>query len=597
MKKYTLQEKMKKTYIGVFSFMLIITVIIMYLIASRIYWNKSRQLCEQLVSLNLDLLNNQVMEVQNWQEMIAKNETVREAVHYYSSKSSRDYSRELYFQRELDDIFYLFSQNRKISNAYIVDQDGRYIYFYKESPQVDYNMLEQAWYSGLVSEINMDTCYVSEFHGKDYLINNTDGLCVSIIRPVQYEKHYTFSADAYLVCDIALDSIFDSSPEDDSMRFAIVDKNNEIYAGNFAGPVTAALEDIAEEAMGQDLYTKNLREDFFTSSIVLSMKSRMFGWKVIGVKRLNEMKDMAVTLLGVFAAIFTATIIVTAFLSRQVAKSVLQPMELLVEECNRVADGDYEVEFREKRSEEISFLSDTIQKMVNNVVELSGQIIEEERKLSDEKLRVLQHQINPHFLNNVLQTIKALAVTGENDKVSRMTTLLGHILTYSVYQPYESVELGTELKYVKYYIELQNIRYDNRIIFSVDCERTAECVQIPKLTLQPLVENSVNHGLKDNNMLTLNISTDIEKDMICVLISDNGAGIREEELEELKRRLENNQVYDRKSSIGIVNVNERLKRMFGEKSGVGIHSKYPGGTTVVIYIPRGDIRNEGIAGR
>ena len=102
-------------------------------------------------------------------------------------------------------------------------------------------------------------------------------------------------------------------------------------------------------------------------------------------------------------------------------------MNRLISRCNRVAEGDYQVTFEEDESEEVSFLSHTIEAMVKNIVHLSGQVVEEEKKLSEEKLRVLQHQINPHFLNNVLQTIKALSVANETDKVSRMSTLLGRI--------------------------------------------------------------------------------------------------------------------------------------------------------------------------
>lgn len=85
--------------------------------------------------------------------------------------------------------------------------------------------------------------------------------------------------------------------------------------------------------------------------------------------------------------------------------------------------------------------------------------MEEEKKLSEEQLRALQHQINPHFLNNVLQLIKGMAVEGKTEEISRLSTLLGKILAYSVYQPYEDVELKEELEYVKNYMEIQNLRY------------------------------------------------------------------------------------------------------------------------------------------
>lgn len=167
-----------------------------------------------------------------------------------------------------------------------------------------------------------------------------------------------------------------------------------------------------------------------------------------------------------------------------------------------------------------------------------------------------------------------------------MSTLLGHILAYSVYEPYQNVELGIELKYVENYIELQNIRYENHIFYSVDCEKEVEAVQIPKLTLQPLIENAIEHGYKGKNKIIINVSAEADLDMACILINDNGKGIPDDELRELERRLKAGEVYQQADSVGIVNVNERLKKIYGEEYGVQILSKNGNGTTVIIRIPK-----------
>lgn len=584
MKKYTLQERIRKTYIGVFTVVLLITAITMYFIYSSVYQDKSWKLCEQLVDLNLEALNNQVMELQNRQEMIAKNETVKSAVRYYNAGAERDYQAELQYRRELDEIFYLFAYSEKVSAAYILDRDGRYIYFYRESPKINYNLNSEEWYRSLTEGINMDTCYVSGIHDRDYLVNKTEEPCISIVRPIQAKSKYVFSADAYLVCDIAMNTVLEQTDSDESVKFAVLDKNNDLYAGESSEFVND--EGLLKELKDQDTFVKVRHDGFLKSSIVVSVKSKILGWKVIGVKDLDEISGLKIILLLVLFVTTGFMTALIAILSKKIAGSLLMPMNRLIFECNRVAAGDCDVAFTEKESQEISFLSDTIQDMVKNIVELSDKIVEEDRKLSEEKLRVLQHQINPHFLNNVLQTIKALAVAGEMEKVSRITTLLGHILEYSVYEPYENVELRTEMEYLKDYVELQNIRYDDRIICSIEYEPEIEHIQIPKLTLQPMVENCIEHGLKTQGKLIINISTDIEKEVICIIINDNGKGISDEELEKLESQLERGQTYTRKSSIGIVNVNERLQRMFGTQYGVRIYSRHSSGTTVIMNIPR-----------
>lgn len=586
MKKYTLQKKITKTFIWLFCLILLVVIVLITAISSRVYWNKSFQLCEQLVNLNLNLLNDQITEIQQTQEYIAKNEVTKEAALHYSEHGEKNYSLELQYQRMLDDVFNLFSKNIEVRGAYIVDTEGNYFYFYKESLKINHNMLNEEWYQSLTEEINMDTCYVSGYHDRTYLVNETDEQCVSMVMPIQGSEGYRFRADAFLVCDIGIDSILNSGNSKDDMQFAILDNKDELYSSTPLNLSVDEKEKIIRSVNKENTSVEILSRNLLNCSIVVSMQSQMFGWKVIGVKNLQEITDLIFSLFVIFCIAMIVVMALVSFLSNRVSRSILLPMNYLIDECNQVAAGNYHVKFEEKKSEEISFLSDTIQEMVNNVVELTNQVIQEEKMVSEEKLRALQHQINPHFLNNVLQTIKALAVAEETEKVSKMATLLGRILAYSVYEPYENVELNTELNYLHNYIELQNIRFENNILHNIDCEEDAQTVQIPKLTLQPLVENAIEHGAKGKHKIIINVSAEVEPDMVCVIINDNGTGIGREELETLKERLENGEVYQQKSSVGIVNVNERLKRTFGLQYGVQIFSPNDGGTTVVVRVPK-----------
>ncbi len=584
MRRYTLQDKIKKTYIVVFSGVLLLTTILIYVFSSRIYLNESWKLCEQLVSLNLELLNGKMIEVQNRQEMIAQNDTVKEMVFYYNDLTQRDYPRELNYQRELTEIFNMAAQSAEINSFFIISKEGRFLYFYKESPKIGYDMRELSWYRSLVEKIDIDACFVSDIHDREYLINDTEKECISIVRPIQCRDTILFSPDAYLVCDVSLETIFDNT-DNDEMQFMILD-NNDVYYSSQPLTLSEADQDKMIAAVKKnDFHVEILNRSMFAKWIAVSMQSEVFGWKVVGVKNLKEITDMQMLIVWMLIVMIGIITIVVVFLSKRVARSVLQPMNILIHECNRIAEGEMEVEFSEKESEEIAFLSDTIQDMIHNIVKLSGEVLEKERKVSEEKLRVLQHQINPHFLNNVLQTIKALAVEGETDKISRISTLLGHILAYSVYEPYQSTAVRTELEYIEKYVELQNIRYENRIICSVECERRVEEIQIPKLTLQPVLENSIEHGLKENGQLAINISTDIESGMICIIVNDNGKGIPEEKLEEIQKHIECGEMYTKKNSIGLTNVNERLQEMYGKEYGISIYSRQGNGTTVIVRIP------------
>ena len=114
------------------------------------------------------------------------------------------------YQRELENLFYLLVENPEVTGAYLVDQNGEYLYFYQEALKVGYNMRDQEWYRQLTDSVFMDTCFASELHPRDYLINDDGEPCISLIFPVQTEESYWFRADAYLVFDLSLQFILDS---------------------------------------------------------------------------------------------------------------------------------------------------------------------------------------------------------------------------------------------------------------------------------------------------------------------------------------------------------------------------------------------------
>ncbi len=535
MKKYTLQGKITKTFIGVFAAVILIVAMSISVIISNIYGDKSYQLCEQLVSVNLELLNNNILEIQRTQKIIAQNTAVKEAVKYYRNVEVKDYGKELQYARALDEELYLLAENSGVSSAYIIDKEGNYIYFYKESLKQGYNMLQEEWYRSLTEKINMNICYVSGLHDRGYLVNENDTSCVSIVKPILTASEYTFTADAFLVCDIEMGAVLNNSGDREDMQFIVMSKDEELYSTDSLMLTEGKKEEVLNFfGQGEEKTSYKNGDD---GIIALSMESELFGWQVIGVRSRQEISycNRAILIISVLTILLAICTVIV--LSKKVSRSILIPMNSLIKECDQVAAGDYNIQFTEKKSEEISFLSDTIRDMVSNIVRLSDKVLEDEKQLSEEKLRVLQHQINPHFLNNVLQAIKALAVEGETEKISRMSTLLGHILAYSVYEPYENVKLSTELQYLRYYIELQNIRFENQIIFSIDCEHEAEDTVIPKLTLQPLAENSIEHGFDRQRRILLDISAECEGDVTYILMTDNGRGIEKDELEQLNRQL------------------------------------------------------------
>lgn len=584
MKKSTLGSKIKKIYFIGFMGIIVISVLGFAMLSNRMYTKQSFAFCENAVRLNLNLLEKRLLQIQEGQRMMAEDPQMKEIIKYRDTSEPLDYSIELYHQRDVSDKFSVLFRNSEIENAYIINTQGDCLYFYK-SPVRSGKIMEQQWFREVIESASMSTSYISGVHDKSYLINEKKEQCISMVMPITVGMEGApFSSKAYLVCDINLKQILENSSSD--IKFALLYADREWYSFEDIKDSDEIknwimLEEDTGEAKVEIFEQKNEND-----LMAVALKTKVFGLKLLGIKELKETGAIQRGMIELFILIIGAATLLTFIISRMTVRAIVNPMNSLMDKCHQVAQGNYAIEFGEEQIQELGVLSDTIRDMISDVVQLNQRMVEEEKKFSEQKLRALQHQINPHFINNVLQSIKAMALSGENKKISDISTYLGKIMAYSVYRPYESVTIKEEFEHVKNYLEVQNIRFDNRILYSIECGEKIEKVKTLKLTLQPLVENAVEHGLKSKEKEFITISVDEEEDMLCIIITDNGTGISKEKIQELKQKLCAGEVYEQEKSIGILNVNERIRKKYGEQYGLELISKEGNGTTVIVKIPK-----------
>lgn len=598
MKKSTLGSKIKKIYFIGFMGIIVISVLGFAMLSNRMYTKQSFAFCENAVRLNLNLLEKRLLQIQEGQRMMAEDPQMKEIIKYRDTSEPLDYSIELYHQRDVSDKFSVLFRNSEIENAYIINKQGDCLYFYK-SPVRSGKIMEQQWFQEVIESASMSTSYISGVHDKSYLINESKEQCISMVMPITVGvEGRPFSSKAYLVCDINLKQILENSSSD--IKFALLYADREWYSFEDIKDSDGIKNWIMQEEDTGEAKVEIFEQKNENDLMAVALKTKVFGLKLIGIKELKETGAIQRGMIELFILIIGAATLLTFIISRMTVRAIVNPMNSLMDKCNRVAQGNYDIEFEEEQIQELGVLSDTIRDMINDVVRLNQRMVEEEKKFSEQKLRALQHQINPHFINNVLQSIKAMALSGENKKISDISTYLGKIMAYSVYRPYESVTIKEEFEHVKNYLEVQNIRFDNRILYSIECGEEIEKVKTLKLTLQPLVENAVEHGLKLKEKEFITISVDEEEDMLCILITDNGTGISKEKIQELKQKLCAGEVYEQEKSIGILNVNERIRKKYGEQYGLELISKEGNGTTVIVKIPKeygGKTKDEGIVSR
>ena len=284
---------------------------------------------------------------------------------------------------------------------------------------------------------------------------------------------------------------------------------------------------------------------------------------------------------------------ITSVASVGISNSVSKPIQKLCRTTELVAKGDFNTRAEFSSGNEISMLNNSFNSMIGQIGNLIEHIKEEQNQLRDTELKLLQAQINPHFLYNTLDTIIWLAEDGKSTQVVSMVTSLSDFFRTVLSDGRDSIRISEEISHIRSYLEIQQFRYSDIMEYEIAIPEEISAYSIIKLTLQPLVENALYHGIKNKRGLGKIIVTgEIIEDVIFLYVSDNGIGMSKEKLGELNRSLsgENNQLdlisdSEKELGFGIVNVAERIKLNYGKEYGISYESEYGVGTKVTVTIP------------
>ncbi|WP_066196002.1 MULTISPECIES: sensor histidine kinase [Gracilibacillus] len=269
---------------------------------------------------------------------------------------------------------------------------------------------------------------------------------------------------------------------------------------------------------------------------------------------------------------------------------VTRPISVLASEMDKVVHDNFQttMEIDQNRSDEIAILQRNFVDMIHQLKHL----IEIEYKHALEKqqaqYQALQHKINPHFLHNSLQLIGNGALSNEGKQVYRMIQALGEMFRYTLRANKDVVTIDDEIKHLQQYLYIQKQRFQDRLVLDLYVDEEVSCSTIPILTLQPIVENAFSHAFaSDDQKWRLSITVEIVLEEVEILIEDNGKGMEPATLQKVLASLQGHHkdLSYVKQSIGLQNVNNRLKIIYGDDYGIHMYSKQGGGTSVLIRIP------------
>lgn len=318
---------------------------------------------------------------------------------------------------------------------------------------------------------------------------------------------------------------------------------------------------------------------------VCYLKSSKTGWTYVNMFPYSEIYGQNQNLRQMVIIGFLCLFLVAAIMIKQLAYIITKPLAHLTKSMEIVETGNFDSAKQylgtSTRTDEIGQLTQEFRVMLERIDYLIHENYEKQLLLKDTKYKMLQAQINPHFLYNTLNSINWMIRAGKNDEAAEMTVALGAILRSALSKETYST-LQEEIENLKKYITIQEHRYRKRAVFCMETQVLGSYL-IPHMTLQPLVENAIYHGVeKMLTVCTITVCVKEREDDIWIQVTDDGPGMTEEELRDVRAFT----AIPKGHGIGLKNIYERLRMAFDQKAEFVISSSPGEGTSVTIVIPK-----------
>ena len=369
---------------------------------------------------------------------------------------------------------------------------------------------------------------------------------------------------------------------EDGQMFIIDENGNTLYGER---------EELSEEEKKEICARKNG---------ILSQKNRddtyVFGtlkinnWKIVEKISFNDFEVLyqknTIYLFILLVIIITLVSILVFYLDRK----FLKPLTTLSEIMQYSAEEEFKLPQRDcLREDEIGTLYRGYEKMIKEIHMLIQEKYVSEIKYLNSKLQSLMSQINAHFIFNTLENISSLAYLEENVQIATMSKSLGDMLRYSIDYEKDEEKLKTEILHIEQYIKIQEIRFGNHIFLEKKIEKGLEETKVLKFMLQPIVENSIEHGLAGIDLpWIIRLSAYKDRGGVTVTVCDNGIGMSEEAVENVRKKIH---AYDELSSdsryvsIGLSNIHKRIQLLYHDPYGLDIENAEGRGVKILIHLP------------
>ncbi|WMC93250.1 cache domain-containing sensor histidine kinase [Kineothrix sp. MB12-C1] len=363
---------------------------------------------------------------------------------------------------------------------------------------------------------------------------------------------------------------------------AILDANMERISGVVGESLITKMSG-ETSSQGNFLY-----EEGSSECTVVYTHSNITGWDTVGFIPLEYIKKDLAGIRNLAVVLIVFAIIIGISVSIAIAQSLVSSLENTANALERFAQGDFEVRLCENRADEIGKMNRVFNKAIKDINELMQKVTQGEILNKEMEFKTLQSQMNPHFLYNTLDTINWMAFKEKQIEICNLVTAISNLIRASISNKQSIITLEQELNYVKDYLYIQHVRYKDRFDTIYDIDDSLLNQTVPKLIVQPIVENAIIHGIENTQSKNfLYISVKRENESIDIIVKDTGIGMSEEKISELLKEPITAETGESEvhTNLGLYAVHKRLKFMYGDSYGLIIRSKEGEGTTVILHIP------------
>ena len=565
----------------IFSYFTISALAVILLIGVTLYAQMSQQLTAAVREENQAVLGQINRSVDSYLRTIMK---LSDSL-YYGVIKNADLDKETVNSQ----ITLLYDNNKdSIANIALLSKDGELLEAVPAARlKTGIDVTKEQWFGNTLNRT--DNLHFTTPHVQ-YIFDNNENQyrwVITLTRAVEI-THGTSTEQGILLLDIrysSLQQILDNITLGNQGYLYMISSNGDlIYHPRMQMIETGQMSE--NTVMATDYRDGSFRERYEGEWREVSVKSVGYtGWKLLSVtpEKGLPLNNLKIQLFGVF--VIGAFLLVLILTNNFISSRITTPIQKLEKSVNAIEGGDLDTEVYQGGSYEIRHLGRSIGEMAKRIKTLMEDIVAEHESKRKSEFDILQSQINPHFLYNTLDIIVWMIENEQKQDAVRIVTALARFFRISLSKGKSIITVRDELEHVRNYLMIQQTRFKNKFVYTIDAEDDVMELVSLKLMLQPLVENAIYHGMEfmdgDGEICVKVYREDAE---LWFRISDNGLGMTEEQTRSLLDE-QNHISSKRGSGIGVKNVNERIRLYFGESYGLAIWSEPDEGTVITIHLP------------